>query len=130
MTIRNLTGGVMRWYRVGLLDNDHFHLVGLRNALDANLVHSRFSTNTFSIWDHAQPMRVLGHNGEINTLQGNVNCEIKELIVVTADLKFLFNVTRVELKRTYEENDIDRTDSNMDASTDAVEVAGEESPTK
>ncbi|KAK4795880.1 hypothetical protein SAY86_028206 [Trapa natans] len=37
------------------------------------LIHSRFSTNTFPTWDRAQPMRVLGHNGEINTLQGNVN---------------------------------------------------------
>ncbi|KAJ6672830.1 GLUTAMATE SYNTHASE 1 [NADH] CHLOROPLASTIC [Salix viminalis] len=37
------------------------------------LVHSRFSTNTFPNWERAQPMRVLGHNGEINTLRGNVN---------------------------------------------------------
>lgn len=37
------------------------------------LVHSRFSTNTFPSWDRAQPMRILGHNGEINTLRGNVN---------------------------------------------------------
>ncbi|WOL01487.1 hypothetical protein Cni_G10203 [Canna indica] len=37
------------------------------------LVHSRFSTNTFPSWDRAQPMRVLGHNGEINTLRGNIN---------------------------------------------------------
>lgn len=37
------------------------------------LVHSRFSTNTFPSWDRAQPMRVLGHNGEINTLRGNAN---------------------------------------------------------
>ncbi|XP_061956875.1 glutamate synthase 1 [NADH], chloroplastic-like isoform X1 [Populus nigra] len=37
------------------------------------LVHSRFSTNTFPSWDRAQPMRVLGHNGEINTLRGNMN---------------------------------------------------------
>eukprot|EP00897_Mesotaenium_endlicherianum_P000426 jgi/Mesen1/10384/ME000081S09774 len=37
------------------------------------LVHSRFSTNTFPSWERAQPMRVLGHNGEINTLRGNVN---------------------------------------------------------
>ncbi|KAF6136042.1 hypothetical protein GIB67_000044 [Kingdonia uniflora] len=36
-------------------------------------VHSRFSTNTFPSWDRSQPMRVLGHNGEINTLRGNVN---------------------------------------------------------
>jgi len=35
------------------------------------LVHSRFSTNTFPSWDLAQPFRLLGHNGEINTIKGN-----------------------------------------------------------
>jgi glutamate synthase (NADPH/NADH) large chain len=37
------------------------------------MVHSRFSTNTFPSWDRAQPNRFMSHNGEINTLQGNVN---------------------------------------------------------
>eukprot|EP01025_Chloroclados_australasicus_P031120 TRINITY_DN3140_c1_g1_i4.p1 TRINITY_DN3140_c1_g1~~TRINITY_DN3140_c1_g1_i4.p1 ORF type:complete len:2248 (+),score=229.22 TRINITY_DN3140_c1_g1_i4:145-6744(+) len=37
------------------------------------LVHSRFSTNTFPSWNRAQPMRMVGHNGEINTLRGNKN---------------------------------------------------------
>eukprot|EP00884_Botryococcus_braunii_P009765 jgi/Botrbrau1/18790/Bobra.0386s0105.1 len=37
------------------------------------LYHRRFSTNTTPKWPLAQPMRVLGHNGEINTLQGNLN---------------------------------------------------------
>ena len=37
------------------------------------LVHARFSTNTFPSWSRAQPMRFVCHNGEINTLQGNVN---------------------------------------------------------
>jgi glutamate synthase (ferredoxin) len=37
------------------------------------LVHSRFSTNTFPSWDRAHPYRYLAHNGEINTLRGNVN---------------------------------------------------------
>nr|MBO2482999.1 glutamate synthase large subunit [Bacillaceae bacterium] len=36
------------------------------------LVHSRFSTNTFPSWERAHPNRFLLHNGEINTLQGNV----------------------------------------------------------
>ncbi len=35
------------------------------------LVHSRFSTNTFPSWELAQPFRILAHNGEINTIQGN-----------------------------------------------------------
>ncbi|MBI3251836.1 MAG: glutamate synthase large subunit [Candidatus Omnitrophica bacterium] len=37
------------------------------------LVHSRFSTNTFPSWERAHPNRYLAHNGEINTLRGNVN---------------------------------------------------------
>jgi glutamate synthase domain-containing protein 2/glutamate synthase domain-containing protein 1/glutamate synthase domain-containing protein 3 len=37
------------------------------------LVHSRFSTNTFPNWARAHPYRYLSHNGEINTLRGNVN---------------------------------------------------------
>jgi len=37
------------------------------------MVHSRFSTNTFPSWDRAHPYRFLAHNGEINTLRGNVN---------------------------------------------------------
>ncbi len=37
------------------------------------MVHSRFSTNTFPSWDRAHPYRMLAHNGEINTLRGNVN---------------------------------------------------------
>jgi glutamate synthase domain-containing protein 2/glutamate synthase domain-containing protein 1/glutamate synthase domain-containing protein 3 len=37
------------------------------------LVHSRYSTNTFPSWELAHPYRLLAHNGEINTLQGNVN---------------------------------------------------------
>ncbi|KOS00290.1 MULTISPECIES: glutamate synthase large subunit [Paenibacillus] len=37
------------------------------------LVHSRFSTNTFPSWDRAHPYRFMIHNGEINTMRGNVN---------------------------------------------------------
>ncbi len=37
------------------------------------LVHSRFSTNTFPTWERAHPYRFVIHNGEINTLRGNVN---------------------------------------------------------
>ncbi len=38
-----------------------------------SIVHSRFSTNTFPSWKLAQPFRFISHNGEINTLQGNLN---------------------------------------------------------
>ncbi len=37
------------------------------------LVHQRFSTNTFPAWDLAHPFRMIAHNGEINTVRGNVN---------------------------------------------------------
>ena len=37
------------------------------------LVHSRFSTNTFPSWERSHPYRYIAHNGEINTLRGNVN---------------------------------------------------------
>ena len=37
------------------------------------LIHQRFSTNTFPSWDLAQPFRMICHNGEINTVRGNVN---------------------------------------------------------
>ena len=37
------------------------------------LVHQRFSTNTFPTWDLSHPFRLIAHNGEINTLRGNVN---------------------------------------------------------
>ncbi|MCE0483154.1 MAG: glutamate synthase large subunit [Methylacidiphilales bacterium] len=37
------------------------------------LTHSRFSTNTFPSWDRSHPYRYIAHNGEINTLRGNIN---------------------------------------------------------
>ena len=37
------------------------------------MVHQRFSTNTFPSWDRAHPYRFIAHNGEINTLRGNIN---------------------------------------------------------
>jgi len=48
----------------------------LRNPLIESalgLVHSRFSTNTFPSWARAHPYRYIAHNGEINTLRGNIN---------------------------------------------------------
>lgn len=53
----------LRYYYPDLI-NPHF-------TTGMALVHSRFSTNTFPTWSLAQPFRMLGHNGEINTIQGN-----------------------------------------------------------
>ncbi len=61
------------------------------------MVHSRFSTNTFPSWERAQPNRFMSHNGEINTLLGNVNSmNSREGVVVSKqfgeDIKKLFPV--------------------------------------
>ena len=42
-------------------------------ATDLAMVHSRFSTNTFPSWARSQPLRSMCHNGEINTVRGNIN---------------------------------------------------------
>ncbi len=54
-----------RQYYTDLLDED------LESAIA--LIHSRFSTNTFPKWRLAQPFRYIAHNGEINTVRGNMN---------------------------------------------------------
>src|SRR5688500_17052775 len=54
---------------------DQYYPDLLHPAMDTALalVHSRFSTNTFPSWERAHPYRYLAHNGEINTLRGNIN---------------------------------------------------------
>ncbi len=81
-------GGAEYWYVVSLshktlvykgmlttMQLDAYFL-DLQNPLMESaiaLVHSRFSTNTFPSWDRAHPYRCIAHNGEINTLRGNIN---------------------------------------------------------
>src|SRR5882757_3713759 len=50
------------------------------------LVHSRFSTNTFPSWTRAHPYRYLAHNGEINTLRGNINWMHARQAIFESDL--------------------------------------------
>jgi len=50
------------------------------------LVHQRFSTNTFPAWPLAHPYRMVAHNGEINTLRGNVNWMAARQASVSSDL--------------------------------------------
>ncbi len=59
------------------------------------LVHQRFSTNTFPAWDLAHPFRMIAHNGEINTMRGNVNWmaarhEAMKSVVLGEDLEKLW----------------------------------------
>ena len=61
------------------------------------LVHQRFSTNTFPTWQLAHPYRYVAHNGEINTVRGNVNWMHARQIVLASplfgdDIKKLFPI--------------------------------------
>ena len=62
--------GMLLAHQVGTYYKD---LQDPRVASALALVHQRFSTNTFPTWDLAHPFRMICHNGEINTLRGNVN---------------------------------------------------------
>ncbi|HEY7760157.1 MAG TPA: glutamate synthase large subunit [Burkholderiales bacterium] len=62
--------GMLLAHQVGTYYQD---LQDPRVASALALVHQRFSTNTFPTWDLAHPFRMICHNGEINTLRGNVN---------------------------------------------------------
>src|SRR5207244_13578264 len=55
------------------LDRFYLDLGDPRVETAVALVHSRYSTNTFPSWELAHPYRLIAHNGEINTLRGNVN---------------------------------------------------------
>jgi glutamate synthase (ferredoxin) len=60
-----LTAGQLRDFYLDLSDLDFISALAM--------VHSRFSTNTFPSWERAHPNRYIVHNGEINTIRGNVN---------------------------------------------------------
>jgi len=62
--------GLLLADQVGVYYND---LADPRCVSALALVHQRFSTNTFPTWDLAHPFRMIAHNGEINTVRGNVN---------------------------------------------------------
>ncbi|MBP2160178.1 MULTISPECIES: glutamate synthase large subunit [Asticcacaulis] len=60
-------------FRAELVDDFYLDLKDPRIVSSVAIFHQRFSTNTFPEWRLAQPFRMLAHNGEINTLRGNVN---------------------------------------------------------
>ena len=65
------------------------------------LVHQRYSTNTFPSWPLAQPFRILAHNGEINTLRGNINKTLERDSTLSSplfgdEIKKIFPITRTD----------------------------------
>ena len=68
------------------VDNYFPDLMDLDVECAMAVVHSRFSTNTFPSWERAHPNRYLMHNGEINTVRGNVNWMYARQSVLQSDL--------------------------------------------
>ena len=71
------------------------------------IVHSRFSTNTFPSWARAHPYRYLAHNGEINTLRGNVNW------MRARESRFASKLFGADLEKVLPVIDTDASDSGM-----------------
>jgi glutamate synthase (ferredoxin) len=71
------------------------------------MVHSRFSTNTFPSWSKAHPYRFISHNGEINTLRGNVNW------MQARQMMFSSGVFGNDLSKVLPAIDIEGSDSSM-----------------
>jgi glutamate synthase (NADPH/NADH) large chain len=87
------------------------------------MCHSRFSTNTFPSWDRAQPLRFMSHNGEINTLRGNVNKMRSREGILASDL------FGDDLKKIFPVNEPDLSDSgNFDNVLELLLMAGRELP--
>ncbi len=87
------------------------------------LVHSRFSTNTFPSWDRAHPNRFIAHNGEINTLRGNVNW------MKAAQANFKSAVLGDDIKKVIPVINTDGSDSaQFDNCVELLVMAGRELP--
>ncbi len=88
------------------------------------LVHSRFSTNTFPKWKLAQPFRFIAHNGEINTIRGNVNWMMSKQALFESDL-----FTDEEFEMLLPVCDKAHSDSaNLDAIVEMLVLAGRSLP--
>lgn len=80
-----------------------------------SIIHQRFSTNTSPTWDLAQPFKYLAHNGEINTINGNINwMNARKSNYKDSSLKDAFPVT----------NNMQSDTSNLDAAIEFYKVNG------
>src|SRR5688572_10947221 len=102
-------------YYPDLADND------VETALA--LVHSRFSTNTFPSWQRSHPYRFIAHNGEINTLRGNINW------MHARESLFQSELFGEDIKKILPVIDTDGSDSSMfDNCLEALVLAGRSLP--
>jgi glutamate synthase (ferredoxin) len=87
------------------------------------LVHSRFSTNTFPSWDRSHPYRYIAHNGEINTLRGNINW------MHAAQSNFISKLFGDDIRKLLPVINTDGSDSSMfDNAVELLVMAGRELP--
>lgn len=88
------------------------------------LIHSRFSTNTFPKWKLAQPFRYIAHNGEINTIKGNVNWMRSNESILESTL-----FTREEIQMLLPICDAEHSDSaNLDSMIELLVMGGRSLP--
>ncbi|MHA7130596.1 glutamate synthase large subunit [Algoriphagus namhaensis] len=88
------------------------------------IVHSRFSTNTFPNWRLAQPFRFLSHNGEINTIRGNLNkMKSKETLMSS---KFFSEEELAKLLPVT--NKLNSDSANLDAMVELLTLSGRSLP--
>lgn len=87
------------------------------------IVHSRFSTNTLPNWNRAQPLRYIAHNGEINTLRGNVNW------MTARETRMQSSLFGDDLHKVFHVVDYDSSDSGaFDNSLEFLTLSGRELP--
>lgn len=107
-----LTTAQVREYYLDLQDSDC--------VTSLAMFHSRFSTNTFPAWRLAQPFRYISHNGEINTVRGNINwMKAREALLETA------NFSEQEMAMIKPINDRSMSDSsNLDMVVELLVLSG------
>ena len=118
MSSRNITyKGQFTTYQV---DQYYLDLQDERIVSAIAMFHSRFSTNTFPSWKLAQPFRYLSHNGEINTVMGNINwMRAREAILES------IHFTPEELKMLHPVSDRAMSDSaNLDMVIELLVLSG------
>lgn len=109
--------GQLRTHQVGDYYTD---LADERMVSAIAMVHSRFSTNTFPAWKLAQPFRYIAHNGEINTIQGNINWMKSKEVLMECEA-----FTQEELNMVFPICNRAHSDSaNLDAIVEMLVLAG------
>ena len=110
-------------FNAGQLREFYLDLQSPRMVSAIGMVHSRFSTNTFPSWARAHPYRYISHNGEINTLRGNINWMHARQSIMSSDL------FGEDLKKILTIIDTEGSDSSMfDNVLELLTLAGRELP--